>query len=428
MNADDMKRLLEKSLHEGGMEGAPGPDETLIAGRVRGARRRRVAASGLAGVASIALVAAVVWQVGGFSNEPNPPATPTTTIDPTDDPTGDPTETATETPTDDPTDDPTGGETDPADWSDAVFPECGDTFAGLPERTSQLVATQGPSETLGTGGGQWLTQVENTGATPIQADVALSQTVVVDSAGTVVATVDMPDDVIWGAEGGFHLAIEPGETLPFRVQGSYECAGDAGPLGDGEYEVYVMFTMGDAGSTAPDDLEQAQGGPFPLVIDESVETSPVELDQPDGAVSWAHECQAPWTEPAIETGFELEVIGTQIRSERAATDDIAGGETRLTVTQRVTGTLYNDVVLIQDGQIVSPGLFGDSQSEYSLSAGSEIDLGFGSSLLGCDGTTLPPGDYQAVVVTLLHQWSAGAEDGSVTSIVAATDPVDLELT
>lgn len=425
MNADDMRRLLERSLHEGDMEGAPAPDETSIAGRVRRARRRRVAGSGLAGVASIALVAAVVWQVGGFSNDPNPPATPTettTTEDPTTDPTDEPTS------TDEPTDEPTGGEeTDPADWSDAVFPECGDAFAGLPERTSQLVATQGPSETLGTGGGQWLTQVENTGTTPIQADVALAQAVVVDSAGTVVATVDASDDVIWGAEGGFHLAIDPGDTLPFRVQGSYECAGDAGPLGDGEYELYVMLTMGEAGSTAPDDLEQAQGGPFPLVINESVETSPVELDQPDGAVPWALECQAPWTEPAIETGFELEVLDPQIRTERATTDPIAGGRTNLTVTQQVTGTLYNDVVLIQDGQVVTPAFAGDSGSEYTLSAGSAIDLGFSSPLVGCDGSTLPPGDYQAVVVTVLHQWSAGAEDGSLTSIVAATDPVDLVL-
>lgn len=428
MNDDDMRGLLERSLREGGMDGVPGPDEDSIAGRIRGARRRRAAGRAVAGAASIALVAVIVWQVGGFSTDPNPPATPTTT-----EPSDLPSETSSDEPseTDEPTNEPTGGEqTDPARWSEAIFPECGDTFAGLPEQTSQLVAMRGPSETLAAGGGQWLTEIENTGATTIQGDVAWAQTVVVDEAGTVVATVDDPasDDFMWAAEGVSHLAIAPGETLPFRINESWTCAGGAEgsePLGTGEYEMYVILNIGDAGASQSTVTGQAQGGPFPLVIDSSIEQPGLELPVPEGAATWEVECGDAWTVPAVETGFELELLD-DIRLRRPLTDDIDGGS-RLTVTQPVAGTLYNDVVLLQDGRVVTPGFAGDSQSEYFVSAGSELDLSFSSSFDGCDGQTLPPGEYQAVVVTILHQWSAGADDGMVTSVVAITDPVALVL-
>lgn len=435
MNADDMKRLLDRSLHEGGMDSAPGLDEAALAARVRGARRRRTAASAVAGVASLALVAAVVWQVGGFTNDPNPPATPTpTTV--TDEPTTEPSEPTepTEGPSDEPTDDqtdtetptsdPTDSESDPADWSDAVFPECGDTFV-LPDRTSQLVVTQGPAQPLGAGGGQWLTRVENTGSFRIEGAVAILQTVVVDGGGAIVATVDPDNDVFWGAEGGALISIAPAETLPFRVEQSYACGGEGGLLPSGEYEVYVLLTISDDLSTDPEQLEQAQGGPFPLVIDENVESPPIELTMPAGAAPVDATCGASWSYPDISTGFELDVTGAQIRSPRSVTDDI-DGTSRLRITSQVTGTVFNDVVVIQNGQIVSMPYAGDSLSEQFLSAGSEVELSFGSSLIDCEGSPLPPGEYQVVVVTWLQIWPGGLDNGEFAA-VAATDPVDVVL-
>lgn len=437
MNADDMKGLFERSLREGGMDDDAGPDGSSIAGRVKSARRRRAAGSVMAGLASVGLVAAAVWQVGGFTNDPNPPATPTTTAS-TDEPTdstSDPTEStsdATDEPTTDPADEPSGeptgdAETDPGDWSDPVYPECGDTFSGLPERTSQLVVTQGPEQTLGAGAGQWLTQVQNTGSTDIGGLVAYHHAVVVDGDGVVVATIDQPgqpDQPFWGAGGGTELAVAAGDAVPFRVTGSYACAG--GLLGSGEYDMYLLLTMDQADASDPERLEQAQGGPFPLVVDESVQTPPVELSQPDGAAPWTFECGGPWSPPAPATGFEM-VLETPIRSPRDASDDISGGNSRLTVTQPLAGSMYQEVVVIQDGRVMTHPWASDAASEYFLSAGSQVEIPFGSNLIGCDSVPLPPGQYQVAVVTMLHQWSAGADDGSVVTAIAATDPLDLVL-
>jgi hypothetical protein len=436
MNADDMRRLLERSLREGGMDDGAGPDAPSIAARVRGSRRRRAAGSAMAGLTSVALVAAVVWQVGGFTNDPNPPATPTTTqsseeptdtVEPTDDTTVEPPPVEpTDDPTDDATDDATGeDDTEPADWSDPVFPECGDTFAGLPERTSQLVVTEGPSQPLGTGAGHWLTQVENTGSTGIDGSVAYAHAVIVDSEGVVVANVGSPDEIFWGAEGGIELAVAAGDAVPFEVTGSYHCA-EGGLLGAGEYEMYLLLTMDQADANDPERLEQAQGGPFPLVIDEGVQAPPVALGQPEGAVPWQYECGDAWDAPVPGTGFEL-TVDTPIRSPRDAADDISGGTSHLTLTQPVAGALYQEVIVIQEGRVMTYPWASDSASKYFLSAGSEVELSFGSNLIDCAGNPLPPGEYEVVVVTVLHQWSAEATDGGVAFALAVTDPVDLVL-
>ena len=420
MNADDLKRLLEGSLHEGGMANAADPDTTSIAGRVRGARRRRAAGSAVAGVATIALIAAVVWQVGGFSNEPNPPATPTQTSA-SDAPTTDPTSEPSGEPTADATGEPTG--TDPGDWSDGVFPECGDTFDGLPERTSQLVVTEGPSEPLGPGG-SWLSQVENTGSTWVQGDVAFYQTVVVDAEGVVVATIETGDEIFWGAEGSTHLAIAPGETLPFQVSESWTCGTDTPEqLGSGAYEVYVLLSISEEGVADPVELEQAQGGPFPMVIGDGVEPQPTSLAPPQGAQPWDRRCGDSWTTPEPDTGFELELLD-QINTRRPVTDDI-DGRSRLSVTQQVSGAIYHEVVLIQDGRILSSDQNTDAVTTYVLSAGSDIEPDFGRDLLGCDGAPLASGEYQTVVITLLQQFSSESDDGVTRYVVAATDPVDL---
>ncbi|WP_420114054.1 hypothetical protein, partial [Pseudactinotalea sp.] len=147
--------------------------------------RRRRAAGVLGGVAALALVAAACQGPpaagGGGTTEPE----------------------TTEEPTTEPTEEPTGGEGTSGgsdaglpDFSDAVFPECGEAFTGLPERTSDLVVEGGPSEALPEYGGGWMATVTNNGDELVQGQIAMMQLVVVDGEGNVVAAPD-PDDPIF---------------------------------------------------------------------------------------------------------------------------------------------------------------------------------------------------------------------------------------
>ncbi|HLV54721.1 MAG TPA: hypothetical protein VKY71_04010 [Actinotalea caeni] len=422
MNADDVRSVLRRSIDEGGLSDDGGPDETAIARRVRGARRRRVATVAAASVASVALVGVVVWQAGRLVDDPPSPATPTVTHEPSEEPSTAPSTDPSDDVTDEPTGDPGG---DPDDWSDAVFPACGDAFAGLPERTSQLVVTEGPDGPTPTGGGPWLTQVRNDGATEISGDVAYAQMVVVDGEGVVVATNDPTSDWFWGAEGSLHLAIAPGDTLPFPVSPTWRC-GDSQPLPSGEYEAYVLLSVGEIGVSGPDDLEQAQGGPFPLLVDDDRQPERLPVEPPPGAVEWTTACGDTWSAPEPTTGFALD-LEHEIRSPRAASDDIDGAA-QVTAGAPVTGVLYNDVVLVRDGQVVTPPPGSDAHVLHALSEGSRVPLGFTSSLVGCDGSTLPAGQYQAVVLTLLAIHDPGSATGAETYVVATSDVVDLVLT
>lgn len=413
MNADDMRKLLQRSLTEGGMDDdGASPDRSAIAGRVRGARRRRAALTAAGGVASVALVAAVVWQASAIDRDPMPPATSTQTS-PSTDPTEDPSGSATsEEPTGTPSDDPV---TDPADWSEAVFPECGDTGFALPERTSQLVVDGGPPDALQPGA-VWRTTLRNTGTTGISGDVAILQTVVVDDAGEVVATIDPDNEVFWGAEGSVSLSIDAGAELPFIVQPTWGCDGAVLPAG--EYTVYVLITVAEALGAEHATMEQAQGGPFPLVVDDGAPDSAPELEPPAGAVPFTGACGDTWAAPDVQTGYELQLLD-DIRPERAADDDI-DGTARLTTTSDLTGTVYHEVLVLAGGEVVSEAPGTDAAPEVYLSGGASFESGFGTQFIGCDSQPLPSGDYEVVVVTVLMT-------GGERYAIALTEPLAVVL-
>lgn len=415
MNDDDVRSILSRSLDEGGMRAGDGPEEAAIARRVRGVRRRRTAGTAIGAVASVALVAVIAWQAGAFDRDPAPPATPTQTStgDPTEDPTGD------EPTGEEPSTDPTGEEPDPASWSDAVFPECGDVDFALPERQSQLVVDGGPSGSLPPGA-WWPTVIRNTGSTTVGGHAGILQTVVVDGDGAVVATVDPDDPVFWGAEGGVELSVAAGEEMPFAVQGTFGC--DGAPLPAGSYTAYVLITVDPSGEADRDALQQAQGGPFPFTVDDGAAVPDLGLTAPEGAVEWSTGCGDAWSMPQVETGYQLELLDS-IRAERPAGDDI-NGRSRLTTTSTLTGSLRNEVVLVADGQVVGEAPGTDALPMVFLSGGSTYDDSFVSQLMGCDGQPLPPGDYQAAVMTVLYIPVPGDMERYV---VAAAEPVDLLL-
>lgn len=431
MRAEDIKRVLEESLHEGGMDNAPGPDSGLLADRVRGARRRRAAASGMAGMVSIALVAAVVWQVGGFSTDPNPPATPTQTTvtdepttgpsDPTDEPTGTPTNGESETPTDDPTETPADGPTEGndqvdfpiydgtlPDFSDAVIPECGDTFA-LPERTSALVVEGGPSDGLPDSGGGWDAILTNTSEEVVQGFVTFGDLVVVGGDGRVVSSIDTD---FMGAEGPSYVGIAPGESMPVPL----DLSGNCGELASGSYQAYAMVTFVAEDGT----LEQAQGGPWPIELG-SGESHPGET-LPEGTVEMDLTCGATWVLPEVGTEMGLELIDP-IRTPRSATDDI-DGDAALRVTQPIVEALYVVVVVLKDGEVVGSLPAGDVYTSAAASPGVSVPLFFGHNLRACYGDPvkppqLPAGDYEVAVVA-----AAITESESVT-VLAVVEPTAL---
>lgn len=417
MNADDMKGLFERSLREGGMDDDAGPDGSSIAGRVKSARRRRAAGSVVAGLASVALVAAAVWQVGGFTNDPNPPATPTTTAS-TDDPTSDaPT---TDAPTDDSTD---GGAESPSgivlhDFSDAVFGECGEVFTPA-ARTSELVVENGPSEPVVQFGGSWVARITNNGQELVQSQVGFSKLVVVDSTGTVVATPNPDDDFFFGFEGSAWYGLAPGESIETSLEVPPSCeTGDW--LAPGEYQAYGAVTF----ASEDGEYEQAQGGPWPLTVVDGTVEGGIPQTVPSGALPIDLECGAPWEALSPTTGYGLELLD-QIRQERSA-DEPIDGRAVVNITQPIDSMVFLQPVVLQDGVVVTqiPGT--DSVTKVAASAGTSVPLSFGTEFFDCTAgssgaaSTLPPGEYQVAVVALT------IVDES-TQLLAVTEPVDVVL-
>ncbi|ACQ78894.1 hypothetical protein Bcav_0632 [Beutenbergia cavernae DSM 12333] len=422
----DEFRDLARELHDAADRAPVDPDAlaaALPAMRREVRRRRTVRGLGVAGVsvAAVAVLAVAATALPGLFDDdaPVPPATPSPTQSPTDGPT--------QAPTDEPTGEPTG---EAIVGSEPVQPVCGEPFA-LPDRPSQLaleasfpepVAFPADPAGLGTRLGA-VVELTNRGeawideTTPYEA-----QLVVVGLDGAVVAAYEDPD--IGYGEGTSALAVAPGDTFELSASLLLDFAcGETAPtdatLPPGEYEVYGLLpAQGDG------DL-QGQGGPWPLTVVDGQQPeewpTPERSGQPEGAVPWTYECGAAWEPPAITTGFTLEAE-QPIRSPRPATDHLEGFWS-LTTTQELRGpTVFGQVVLVQDGRAVSeplPG--GDAVTVPFASPDGAFSLLAAGNLVGCDGSSLPPGGYEVHVVALLIPGDAQDGEGEHLVAVAVSD-------
>lgn len=305
------------------------------------------------------------------------------------------------------------------DFSDAVFPGCGETFAP-PERASALVVDGGPEEALPDHGGGWMASVTNNHDEPIQGQVAMAQLVVTDGDGRVVASPDPEDPVFLGAEGSYWMGIAAGDSMQTGIQMSPSCeTGDWLPAGD--YQAYAAITFvgaeGDFG-----DMEQAQGGPWPVTIGGG-DSQPSTI-APPGSVQADLDCGATWPDPEVATGYDLALLD-EIRSPRPVGEAMQGFA-QLDVAGAIHGLVFTQVLVLRDGVVVNHNPGSDVATTVSATAGTRLTLDFGTEFLDCDSSLsdpqpLEPGGYEAVVVAVTV-----ADDG--THLLAATEPVELELT
>lgn len=412
MSDDDTRRLLQRSLAEGGMANPDPLDADRIAERVGAARRRPLLVG--AAVAVVALAAVAVWRTGVLASDPTVTQPNTEASEPPSEGTSSSTETASaiETPTD-AGEIPTGAVL--ADVSDAVFGECGEVFAP-PDRTSELVIESGPSEPLAETGGAWRTTVRIGSDELVQAPVAMDQLIVVDGEGRVVASPD-PDSGLFFGEGPRWMGLAAGASIETTIVVPAACeTGDWLPPGD--YQAYGALTFVDG-----EDYEQAQGGPWPITIGGGAEVEAT-ATIPDGAVTADLECGATWTDPQPSTGFELELLD-QIRTPREASDDI-DGRALISVTAAIDATVFSEVVVLRDGVVVNhmPGT--DDAQGVTATAGTTVPEGFDEQFFDCDvpmtdATPLQAGEYEVVVVVL-----AGG-DGPA-AVIATTPRIPLTLT
>lgn len=297
------------------------------------------------------------------------------------------------------------------------------TGFALPDRQSQLVVEGAPEEPLAPAGA-WEATIRNDGADAVVGDLAMAHMVVTDSDGVVVATVDptVPWG-FWGGEGSARLKIAGGEQLPFPVSPAFSCEEEWLP--SGEYEAWVLLTVGAVGETEPSALNQAQGGPFPLVIEEDAAYDVVSLPVPDGAAAWTSpDCGDAWATPQVSTGSEIE-LAERIESPRTVGEKIEGPAS-LTTGGPMTGPLRLEALTIQDGTVVGLGGWAsDALDDQYLSGGVETDLGIYSLLKDCRENPLPAGDYEIAVVAVHTRYVVG---GVEEHVVAVADPVDVTLT
>ncbi|WP_156226057.1 hypothetical protein [Pseudactinotalea suaedae] len=378
-------------------------------------------------MASIGLVAAVVWQVGGFSTDPNPPATPTqTTV--TDEPTtgpSDPTEQPTETPTNSESETPTGDATDgsepstppetetetpPMAWSPDQLPVCGEPFA-LPDADLALTVETGPDGPVAPGG-VFQSAVENPTATAVSGSAASPFAVVVND-GVVVAT--QTNFVLQGGEGTPILALSSGGESQLPVVIPPGC--DGGELSPGRYETFVLVALGSANTDGS--VMMGAGGPWALdIADDGSDGQDWSRTLPVGGVPFPDVCGDSWDLGEPSTGMELELVH-DVRSPRSASDDIEG-DVRITTTKAMTDVvLYTHILILQDGvQVSAPVPANDNVMRVFMSPSASLTARIYSGLTGCDGALLPAGEYEAAVLLL-------GSDGTTPQVVARSELMPL---
>lgn len=394
---------IEEWLHADAQRDASNPLEARIGGlveRVRRKRRRR-AATQVAGAVTVVAAGLVVWQVGGPWDRPVPPPA-------TDPPVPAPTEEQSTAPVD-------------SDW-------CGADLGSI------------------TGDAQMLD-----GAAEVSGDLTLDITVRSEDELALSPAVDLAvtapgsEEVIAYSEGAAdgELMVRAGEDASLTrglddlvlcedsFSGAAELALGAFASTAGTWQladpIEVTFEDGEITATGEESDDDSN--------DESESTDAGdEISAPE---SYEPTCGQAWDPPTGNTGWEVSA-DFDSGPYQASPDGSTGGlSTELTLantsSEELTADAYTQVVLVADGTVISPATLGsDHVMEISLPPGEATTQSGGHQLWDvCDdswtgvGPSVPAGEYEVYVLLL----DAGPYwDNGERAVLAVTEGQTIEVT
>lgn len=400
---------IEEWLHADAQRDASNPLEARIGGlveRVRRKRRRR-AATQVAGAVTVVAAGLMVWQVGPPWDRPAPPP-------------------ATDPPVPAPTDEQSTAPVD-SDW-------CG---AELDSVTADAQMLDGAAEVSG--------------------DLTLDITVRSEDELTLSPAVDLAvtapgsEEVIAYSEGAAdgELVVPAGEdaSLTRGLDDLVLC--EENFSGTAELAVGAFSTDGfapDSGGTwqLADPIEVTfENGEITATGEESDNNSDGENGSPDpgdeisAPESYEPTCGQAWDPPTGDTGWDVSA-DFDSGPYQASPDGSSGGlNTELTLantsSEELTADTYTQVVLVADGTVVSPATLGsDHVVETSLAPGEETTQSGGHQLWDvCDdswtgvGPSVPAGEYEVYVLLL----DAGPySDNGERAVLAVTEGQTIEVT
>ncbi|WP_168211640.1 hypothetical protein [Ruania zhangjianzhongii] len=407
---------IEEWLQADAQRDAGNPLEARLGGlvdRVRRRRRRR-AATQAAGAVTVVAAGLVVWQVGGPWDRPAPPPA-------TDPPVPAPTEEQSTAPVD-------------AHW-------CG---AGLDSIAGDAQILDGEAQLSG----------DLTLDITIRSEHELTLSPAVDLAVTAPGSNEVIAYSEGAADGELALSAGEGASLTRGLDDLVLC--EDGFSGTAELAVGTFSTDAfatDAGGTwqLADPIEMTfENGEITATRDESGEdtsddsdASDDESESPDSGAeisapeSYEPTCGQAWEPPTGNTGWDV-TADFDSGPYQASPDGSTGGlSTELTLAntsaEELTADTYTQVVLVQDGTVVSPAMLGsDHVVETSLPPGAEITQSGGHQLWDvCDdswngvGPSVPAGAYTAYVLLL----DAGPYwDSGERAVLAVTEGQTIEVT
>ena len=369
---------IEEWLHADAQRDASNPLEARIGGlveRVRRKRRRR-AATQVAGAVTVVAAGLVVWQVGMPWDRPAPPP-------------------ATDPPVPALTDEQSTAPVD-SDW-------CG----------TELDSVTADAQMLD-------------GAAEVRGDLTLDITVRSEDALTLSPAVDLAvtapgsEQVVAYSEGAAdgELVVPAGEDASLArglddlvlcedsFSGTAELALGAFASASGSWQladsIEVTFEDGQITATGDESDNDSDGE----------NESPGPGDEISAPESYEPTCGQAWDPPTVDTGWAVSA-DFDSGPYQASPDGSSGGlNTELTLAntsseERAADT-YTQVVLVADGTVVSPATLGsDHVVETSLAPGEETTQSGGHQLWDvCDdswtgvGPSVPAGEYEVYVLLL----------------------------
>lgn len=398
---------IEEWLHADARRDSGNPLEARLGGlveRVRRKRRRR-AATQVAGAVTVVAAGLVVWQIGGPWDRPAPPPA-------TDPPVPAPTEEQSTAPVD-------------SDW-------CG---ADLGSITGDAQMLDGAAEVSG----------DLTLDITVRSENELSLSPAVDLAVTAPGS----EEVIAYSEGAAdgELMVRAGEEASLTrglddlvlcedsFSGTAELALGAFAATAGTWQladpIEVTFENGEISATGEQSDDEA--GHDSDGESESTDAGD-EISAPE---SYEPTCGQAWDPPTGDTGWEVSAdFGTG--PFRASPDGASGGlnaDVTLVNTsgEELTADTYTQVVLVADDTVLSPELLGsDDVRDTTLAPGQETSQTAGHHLWDyCDeswtgvGPSVPAGEYEVYVLLL----DAGPYwDNGERAVLAVSEGQTIEVT
>lgn len=391
---------IEDWLREDARRTTANPLELRLGGlveRVR-LRRRRRAATGAASVVTVVAAGVLVWQVSGPWDRPVPPPA-------TDPPVPAPTEEATTTP---PVD---------SDW-------CG---ASLEQIAGDAQIVDGEAQL----------------SSDLTLDITIrsAEELTLSPAVDLVVTAPGSDELVGYSQGAADgdLVVMPGEesSVVRGVDDLVTCqeafSGAArvtiGALGSdsGRWQLAdpldVTFENGEITGA---DSEDVSGGESP---DPGAEITAPGAYEPT--------CGQPWEPPTAYTGWDVSANFGAGPFQSSPDGSTGGMNTDVTLSntadEELTADTYTQVVLVQDGTVVSPELLGsDDVRDTTVAPGEETTQSAGHQLWDyCDtswvgtGPSVPAGKYTAYVLLL----DAGPYwDSGERAVLAVSEGQQIEVT